>query len=472
MAASYRPEISDLVERIGLGCSQFRSTIAGGGVWLADGIELSLISAITVAVAHTFDLAPAERGLLVTIVYLGVFFGNLASGPFGDKFGRRKCLLLSYLCIFIFSMASSFSPSYAILALIRFFVGVSFGFGQPAWNALTGEISPKYWRVLVNGGSQSLFSLGEVYCFFLVYLDNPSMKHLNWRLLLREGAIPSIVFCLICFFFLNESPYYLSNQGRKKEAQDILVKMQQENGAPELDDLLDFQDPEPRDDTEAGSCDEFNEVVCGDISTTTWIATYSCFVLNFCFYGSLYAFPIVLPDLSTHNNTLSPAVNLIIGACWEFPGYALAIALAMCWNRKSSIQIYALLCGLGNLMFVVGVATDSTILWRLGFYGIKAFSIVGYVLVYVLISEVFPKNISVTGNSVAIGGGRIGAMIAPLAYELLTSWAHSFYPFFYVIAFMCLSNIPIISLLPSETSESLAASLKEHQSYGATKDTA
>merc|ERR1719316_1695796 len=127
---------------------------------------------------------------MVTIVYIGVLAGNLISGPLADRYGRFHLIQSSYIGIFTFSILSSLMMSYWSLCFWRFFVGFSFGIGQPPWNVLATEITPAKWRVVVNGLSQSLFIVGEIYSCALILADDPTMLTLNWRHLLQLGAIP------------------------------------------------------------------------------------------------------------------------------------------------------------------------------------------------------------------------------------------------------------------------------------------
>jgi len=154
------PSIEQKIEQIGLGPAQFRSAILGGCVWLADGAELLLIGTVTRAVAEEWHINAIERGSVVSIVFLGIFLGNMISGPFGDWAGRRLPILVSYAGIAIFSIASTFAQNYHQLSAVRLFVGASFGIGQPAFTALCTEVTPSYWRLAMSAFCQSLFAVG------------------------------------------------------------------------------------------------------------------------------------------------------------------------------------------------------------------------------------------------------------------------------------------------------------------------
>jgi MFS family permease len=136
VAHSDLPTLPEVVDNIGFGLAQLKAGCIGGGVYFADGAELLLISAVTDAVGKQWEMSAGERGMVVTIVFLGIMAGNFASGPIGDNYGRRQLIIAGFAGIFVFSILSSLTFNVATLAITRFFVGMSFGIGQPAWNTL------------------------------------------------------------------------------------------------------------------------------------------------------------------------------------------------------------------------------------------------------------------------------------------------------------------------------------------------
>lgn len=112
------PTLSGVVERLGIGPAQLRTGLLGGGVYLADGAELLLISAVTQAVSVEWQLQAWQRGLVVSIVFVGILLGNSLCGPIGDKFGRRLPVLISYFGIALFSVLSACTSS--VLTLCAF----------------------------------------------------------------------------------------------------------------------------------------------------------------------------------------------------------------------------------------------------------------------------------------------------------------------------------------------------------------
>ncbi|KAJ8361532.1 hypothetical protein SKAU_G00180570 [Synaphobranchus kaupii] len=76
--------------------------------------------------ATEWDLVCDKRSLnkaTATIFFVGVMTGAVVSGSLSDRYGRKSMLLVSYLSGMVFGLASAFSSSFLMFAIIRFFTG-------------------------------------------------------------------------------------------------------------------------------------------------------------------------------------------------------------------------------------------------------------------------------------------------------------------------------------------------------------
>jgi putative MFS transporter len=445
-----------VVDDIGFGYFQWRAVLLGGGIWAADGAELLLIGSITSALSADWHLSGTQRGMVVTLVFVGVLVGNALSGVVGDKYGRRLPILVSYACIFVFSLLSALSWDVWSLGFCRIFVGVAFGLGQPAWNTMGTEISPCDSRVVVNGVSQLLFVLGEMYSAGLVWSEDPQLQDLNWRRLLILGAIPSLIFGILSYFFLIESPKYLASSGRTLEARAALEVIRSTNGAP-AEVSLDFDETPANSSQGKGFLYQMGVVWGSRMWFTTSVVCYSTFTLNFIYYGGIYSFPQVLPSLHLR---MSPGANLFLGAFFEIPGFLLGLWIASRTTRKITLEIYLVLSFLSIGLFLYGAGmsasledTGETHAWAIqaGFLGIKAFVNVGFIVVYLYASEVYPTVARTTGTAACLATGRLGAMACPLVYEHLSEHTGGFHTFFVTIAALTVANSILVCFLTIET---------------------
>jgi len=446
-----KPTLDEVIENLGFGPFQIMTGIVGGGVWLADGAELLLISCVTMAVSLEWNLSPVARASIVTIVFFGIMLGNLLSGPIGDNFGRRHVIVLSYGSMFVFSLLSSYSRCFFELALIRLLVGASIGIGQPAWTTMSVEVTPMWWRVPMNVCSQMLFVVGELYSGCLLIADDPELKDMHWRWLLRMGAMPSALFMIASFLFLEQSPKYLAAVGQHDDAVGVLNTMKSFNRMHTISTA--FIAP-----LKAVQCPfmenlrKQREIVFGNnLMLPTCVLLLTCFTLNLVYYGCLYAFPQILPKLIISN--ASAGSELFVGALWELPGFASGLIIGTLLPRKLGLRIYLLLVILATTSFLFGsfvaewhYAATAAIFG--GYYGIKCFVSIGFILVYQCSAEIYPIEARTTGAGITFAGGRLASMISPLLYEFLANTFHSFNMFFVLILGFCCLNFILIGALP------------------------
>jgi hypothetical protein len=367
--------------------------------------------------------------------------------------------------------------------MVRFFVGLSFGLGQPPVNALAVEITPAAWRVVVNTLFQGMFPLGEMYSASLILMDDPSMKDLNWRRLLQLGALPALVFLILAALLLPQSPFFLAQNGKRREAREVLAIMQYDNSLPTAP--MNFQEVIPEDNPAAEEAEvfdpeQFAQLYRGPLAATTTIMSYSTFTVNFAFYGGLYAFANILPHLKEGTKSVhaSAGAELLVGAFWEIPGYILAVAGSLYMPRKLILKVACFTTVLSILLFCSGAEGGTgaipSLAWHTGYYLFKCIISCLFAMDYIYIGEVYPTSVRATGSSLNIAFGRVGAVLSPLIYEQLRDWTGSFSIFFYLLAGMCVINGILVDFLPIETYNSkLKNSLKDlenYDSYGATAE--
>lgn len=458
--------LQDVIEKIGWGWAQIVQIIIGGGVYFADGAELLLIGAVTISLKQEWDLNRTERAMVVSIVFIGVLVGNTLSGPIGDSFGRRTPILLSFFTVALFSVLSVLCMQYIWLVVVRFWVGIAFGLGIPAWNALAGEIAPKDERVYSTIMSQGMFVFGEVYSVILIMVDDPWMRDLHWRWLVLMGAIPAAILFVVAYFLVFEAPSWLYVQGKYEEACQVLRYMAQKNGQPNLDVDFHVAHAVAEDGSLSSRLHKNLMIVLGrNLLYTTCTLCFTLFAVNTFYYGGgMYAFLQVLPEAQLRT---SPALNLLIGALFEIPGFLLAIWLAKFMSRKMTIVF-------GYLGIII---TSSSFLWmstlvetqrfavlgeigmQVSFFMFKAFSGMLFGIVYAYSMEVYPTIARATGTGLSISAGRLGAISSPMLFEWLQGLTNSYHAFFYFMMSICVIGSLLVFFLPYETK---GAALKDH----------
>ncbi|CAJ1404310.1 unnamed protein product, partial [Effrenium voratum] len=466
----HKPELQDVIESIGMGPAQIFWALLGGGIWLADGAELLLVSSVTRSLQKEWQLSSFMKGAIVSAVYVGIFLGNASSGGCSQRFGRREMIVLSYSGIFLCGVLSSASKAAVALMGIRFFGGFFIGIGQPAWLSISAEITPAYWRIAMAAASQSLFVVGEMYISFLLMMDDLNMQargsgrflgmdvacrqSLHWRLLLRVGALPSLVMAMLSMAYLNESPVFLALKGRTREACRVVESMGRQNQSTPLS--LDFKKPVSH-RTDGSLLQQMSRQMAVVFSPrflgVSLVIMSVCFTLNMVYFGCLFAFPQVLPTLM-HGQAAS---ELLVGALWELPGLAMGLLLGISATRRTALKFYltGLTCAI--LCFVVGAHGHPEherlmkALLFIGYYGIKCLPNIGFIVAYQMSAEIYPTEARSMGAGLALACGRLAAMSSPLIFECCLELTGTYLAFFLMMAALCVSNLYMIDFLPEPT---------------------
>jgi MFS family permease len=305
--------------------------------------------------------------------------------------------------------------------------------------------------------SQCLFTLGEIYGAILLMMDNLQMQGLHWRQQLVLGAAPSLLFGIVSCVFLYRSPICLVQQGEYDEAKEVLSVMQRDNAAPTAS--VDFRVVLPPIHSQTLS-EQMKHLYNSPLFPSTLILLYTGFVINFAYYGCLYAFPNLLPSMGGYSS-----VDLFVGALWGLPGIAFGCLALTILSRLSVLKIHLIAVCSSALMFLLGALSGDSALphfvSRLGYYGLKFSVSLGCVVLYVYISELFPamttkgtlysSSIRAAGTSIGFASGRIAAMLAPILFEKLQADTGSYCCFFIMIIGMVILDLALIDLLPFET---------------------
>lgn len=440
---------TNVIEAIGFGVPQIIAMVLCGFVWAADGAELLLLGSVTRSVADEWALEAWQRGAIVSVVFIGILLGNTVGGPLGDSTGRKTPILLSFIGIVLFSVISASCIGFWSLALVRTMVGASFGLGQPSTLTMIRDITPSRWQVFaVSAVSSVSFCCGEIYSAALIWYNDPSMKELDWRWLCIMGAVPSIVGLVLSYSFLKESPAYLLDNGYTEEAKELIESYKISNGAEHVCCDLITSSSVAR--TPRSARQNVEAILSPALRWTTLAMTYTCFILNVCFYGTLYAFPQVFADTST---PYSPAMALLVGALFEMPGQIAAPLCATVLDNKTILRMCPLGISIASLMFLVGANGEGMLygtLLQVGYAGIKITVGGFFAVAYTCASGVFPTAVRSTGTAACVAGGRIGGILSPLIFEQMVIAFDGWGGFFILMIVGLLLNSIILMALNLE----------------------
>jgi putative MFS transporter len=194
------------------------------GAHMNDGYMIGLISMAFTLLTPDMKLDSFWQGVIGSSMLFGLFIGSMIAGIISDRFGRQKIFLYSFVLIALGSFLQYFAPDPLSLTLCRILIGIGVGGDYSVGHALLAEFLPRKNRGAILGSFSVIWTFGYVAATFVgTAIIQADLGADAWRLILGSSVIPALL-VLFARRGFPESPRWLLNQGREKEATEILKK--------------------------------------------------------------------------------------------------------------------------------------------------------------------------------------------------------------------------------------------------------
>ena len=80
--------------------------------------------AILPDLSRTFGVTPSQAGLSVSVVVLALACGAWVWGPFSDRYGRKRSIVLASALLVAPTIGAALAPTFAVLLLCRTLQGL------------------------------------------------------------------------------------------------------------------------------------------------------------------------------------------------------------------------------------------------------------------------------------------------------------------------------------------------------------
>lgn len=204
-------------------------TAAMGGFLF--GFDSSIINGTVDAIQQTFSLSPGMLGFTVSFALLGAMVGAWYAGVCAERLGRVRTMLIAASLLAISALGSGLVFLVWDLIFWRFVGGIGVGMASVIAPAYIAEISPANLR----GRLGTLQLLAIVIGIFLAILTSAVIANLTgganatawlglaaWRWMFLTELAPALLYGTLALM-LPESPRYLVEKGRAREAGEILA---------------------------------------------------------------------------------------------------------------------------------------------------------------------------------------------------------------------------------------------------------
>lgn len=213
--------VSDVINFLGMNKTTLAVFFLAGIGMLLDGFDYMIVSYTMPQISADWELDPVLTGSLTTWSAIGLMVGSIVGGSISDRFGRRRTMLGAVLVFSAFTLPVFIAPNFAVFAVLRICAGFGMGAFFPVLATTVSEFSPDKYRALLTALGAAFQALGWVVAGLVASAVVPIW---GWRECYIAAGI-GLLFCIVLFFTLPESPYWLAQKGEKAKAIEVLKRM-------------------------------------------------------------------------------------------------------------------------------------------------------------------------------------------------------------------------------------------------------
>ncbi|KRX27135.1 Proton myo-inositol cotransporter, partial [Trichinella nelsoni] len=193
------------------------------------GYFTAIVSGAMLIIREQFHLNDQWQQLTVSTTVASAAVFSLVGGWLNHKFGRRKVILNACLFYIIGAIVTSVSNGKEVLIFGRLIHGIAIGLSSCTIPVYLAECVPTNLRGRMLILFPVLITFGQwIACIFAASFSYMQDKNSSWRIMYSVGGVP-VLFQLMSFPFMPESPRWLISKGRKEEAFRVLKSIYGKN---------------------------------------------------------------------------------------------------------------------------------------------------------------------------------------------------------------------------------------------------
>ncbi|WP_373741001.1 MFS transporter [Neisseria sp.] len=368
-----------------------------------DGFDVVIMGFVGPSLKEAWNLNNSQLGTAISAATWGLAFGALTAGPLGDRFGRRKVLIVSVFAFGLFTLLVAFASSLTQIFIFRFIAGFAMGGIMPMVATLAKEYSPERRSALLVTIVFSGFTVGAAGGGFLAAWMIPKW---GWESVFVFGGVVPILLSVFMIAKLPESIGFLVHKGGDRA---------------QIRKIVEACAPGSTTEHSTFTIPAATTVQSGENSVKTILnphyrfGTVLLWIIYFSHLFLVYLLGGWMPTMIKESG-MSIQQASIITAMFQLGGPLGSILLGWFMDKfeQHRVLMISYISGAIVLTVMSGLGPQYLLLCLAAFYIGAAFN-GGGTGMNALSSNFFPLTARATGNSWMHGIGRFGAVIASYA---------------------------------------------------------
>ncbi|AWP08048.1 putative synaptic vesicle glycoprotein 2B-like isoform 2 [Scophthalmus maximus] len=462
-SAQRRLTYEEAMEEAGFGLFHWLLLVVCGWANASDAVEVLCVSFLLPTARCDLLLTSSDMGLLTASIFLGMMVGGYVWGYLADQRGRCRILVVSLTVNGVFGGLASAAPWFWLLLLLRFISGIGVGGSIPVIFSYFSEFMPRLRRGTMISALATFWMAGNILAAGLAWLVIPrtwahfslgSLDFQSWRLFVVLCSIPSLTSALLFRLLMPESPKFLMEAGREKEAIHVFRLMFELNmrgkgkSFPEFGLHTSSKGRGELEETKTlGSCRErlanilkkglvpIKQMFNGSLKARSITLLIIFYCISFSYYGLWMWFPELFERVEDggspcanvsllsplHNQSCYPVKTAVymegfIIAVSNLPGNIFTILMMESTGGKSLLCCSLVVSSLSVfLIYMVQTKTQSLILSCI----FSCVSVIAWNALDVVGTELYPTHLRSSALGFFAGIGRVAAIMGNVVFGKL-----------------------------------------------------
>ena len=408
-----------------------------------DGFDVLAISFASPGIAAEWGIQRGALGIVLSMELIGMAIGSILLGGVADKIGRRRTVLgcLAVMAIGMFMVTTA--KGLVGLSIWRVITGLGIGGMLAAINAVAAEFSNAKRRDM----NVSLMAIGyPIGAVVGGTITAQLLKQHDWRAVFYFGAAVTTLLIPIVYGFVPESVHWLTQKqpgGALQKVNRALGRMGRA-AVPAL----------PAISAEVRKR-SIGDIFAPRLAAITILVTAAYLFHITTFYFILKWVPKIVVDMGF---APSSAAGVLV---WANAGGAIGGAILGFLTQRFGLRPLTITVLLLSTLMVTLFGRGQATLQQLSLVCAAAgfFTNAGVVGLYAIFAQAFPTHVRAFGTGFAIGIGRGGSVLAPIAAGFLFQAGQSLQTVAFIMALGSLIAAVMLLMLRLHPEDPIAASV-------------